>query len=432
MKIALAFPELSKHNINHFLNILENQQNRLDLLVFPEGFETIKSNNMITPENIQDHDEVKQISKYYTEICKRFNISIILGIQVDYGNVSINGQGNDQYCIIFDCKGNNKFCYHKHSTSRFNAFFDNNWSIESNFIVFGLNNKKIGVSICHDSYISLIPRVLKKKGAEIWVNISYQNVRPKMWESVLHTRSIENEFLSICTLHRNSNESNPQKEPYAFSESGKIRLKDIETNAYLSEIEFDNRTGKIYYFDSDNLYVDSQKEPQIRELTNSTEKLSIQLDEDENVTVKNTNNNYIIKKLNIKDFIYSPEKNWEVCLDNLNQTVLFLVLINNNKEWGTYRKKILSTIKGRIIEFSTLFIFIDNSQKNIYLAAYRSSNYKDTRIFFPEKFPIVIDERYIKGLESTYKISLTDPRSRGNNRNIYFERIKQIIEFLQK
>ncbi len=431
MKIGLAFPELGEHKIGHFLNILE-KPNMLDLVIFPEGFETISSNT-ITPENIQDSDEVKEISKKYSEICNRLNISIILGIQVDYGNVTINGQGNDQYCLIFERGGKNKVCYHKHSTSRFNAFFDNNWSIESNFVVFSIDNKKIGISICHDSYISLIPRVLKKKGAEIWVNISYQNVRPNMWESVLHTRAIENKFLSICTLHRNSEESNPQKEPYAFSEIGKLRLKDLETGSYLSEIGFENRTGKVYYFDSENLLDSySQKEPQATELASNAEELLIQFDENKNLTVKDINNRYVIKELNLIDFIFSPEKIWKICLDNQKQIVLFHVILNNNGEWEKYRKTIFSIIKGRIIEFSTLFIFTDMSKKNIHLAAYRSSNYKDSRVFFPKKVPITIDKRYTKGLESTYKISLTDPRNKDNNENIYFERINQIIKFLQK
>jgi hypothetical protein len=63
------------------------------------------------------------------------------------------------------------------------------------------------------------------------------------------------------------------------------------------------------------------------------------------------------------------------------------------------------------------------------LIPYRSSNYKDTRIFHPEGFPVKIDRRYLEGPDSTCHIPLGD--GRGKNRSIYFERVGQIIGFLE-
>lgn len=70
----------------------------------------------------------------------------------------------------------------------------------------------------------------------------------------------------------------------------------------------------------------------------------------------------------------------------------------------------MNIIKGRTIEFSTLFLFLDDSE-NILMAACRSSNYKDCRVFYPNRFPFKIDKRYLKGLQSTYNISLSDNRN---------------------
>ena len=63
------------------------------------------------------------------------------------------------------------------------------------------------------------------------------------------------------------------------------------------------------------------------------------------------------------------------------------------------------------------------------MCAYRYSNYKDSRVFYPKRFPIKIDQRFLKGLESTYKISLNDPRKINNQ--VYFERVDEIIDFLK-
>lgn len=433
MKIGLAFPELGKHNIKHFLDLMESQRNKLDLIVFPEGFETICPENEIRPEEIGNEKEVKNLINKYFEICNKFNVSIILGVQVDYHNTSISGGGNDQYCLFIDPTGK-KYIYHKHSTSRFNAFFDNDWSIKTNFPVVQVNNTKVGISICHDSYISLIAKVLKKKGADIWVNVSYQNVRPHIWEAVLQTRVAENKMIAICTLHRNSKpkkgEGRPQKEPYVFSETGKIKLKDLESDLDIQHIPVEKRTGKIFYFDSSDYETYPIERLEESKLAKKAEKITIGLDDEENLRIEGGKRNYSIKEISIEEFIFSPEKLWKLSLERKNEVTLFVVIVRGNEEWKKYQSEITRIIKGRVIEFSTLFLFIDKKQNNIFMAAYRSSNYKDSRIFYPKGFPLKFDERYLKGLESTYEISLDDFRKKSES--IYFKRVNQVISFLQK
>lgn len=100
----------------------------------------------------------------------------------------------------------------------------------------------------------MIPRVLKAKGAQVWVNVSFQNVRPRMWESVLQARANENEMVAVCTLHGNSHpargDGRPRQEPYAFSHNGKIRLKDLEEHRYIDDIPVPRGTGRTFYLDT--------------------------------------------------------------------------------------------------------------------------------------------------------------------------------------
>ncbi len=424
--IGLAFPELNRHDADYFCRVVKRSSKHLDLIIFPEGFESIRPTRNIKPENIADDPQVKTLLKNYMAISKWLKTGVIVGFEIDYRNTLTSGGGNDQYCILIG-DDEKPYIYHKHSTSRYNAFFDSTWSIEKNFIVTKVSGKNIGISVCHDSYISLIPRLLRKKGAEVWVNISYQNVRPSIWEPIHHARAVENGFISICTLHRNSGKgaSNLQPEPYAFAEEGKIMLFDLESNQKIFDIPFENRPGKIYIFDTYNYGTTPARVIEETDLSRKAEPLMINSPM-RGRTSSLSDSKFIFKGIDIKTFIKEPERLWQVCLDNKDRVVLFFISVQRPTEWEQYRGKIMNIIKGRTIEFSTLFLFLDGSD-NVLLAAYRSSNYKDCRVFYPAQFPFKIDKRYLKGLQSTYNISLTD--SRNEDDNIYFQKVEQIVNF---
>lgn len=434
-RIALAFPELGKHDLLYFKDQLLKITPQLDLIVFPEAFETIdpsnKSNMEILPEKIHENTDVKKLVSEYLSLAKQYKCGIIVGFAVKYNDTFISGSGNDQYCLFIDDK-QNVYIYHKHSTSKYTALFDSNWSIDNNLKVVSLKNKKIGISVCHDSYISLIPRVFKTKNADIWVNISYRNVRPNIWESIHLTRSVENNNISVCTLHRALNKKHPhkeQKEPYAFSPSGKIKLHDLISGECIKDINKDERTGRIFFFDCvshENYQADSIK---TSDIAAKAEHLQIsKINEKMGIIPKNQS--FIVSEIDVKTF-FCPELLWKIFFENNKKIVLFVVLVEDEKEWLKMKDKIHSIIKGRTIEFSTGFIFLKkNNPDNIFLAAYRSSNYKDTRIFEPKSFPILLDQRYLKGLSSVQEISLKDDRKL--NKEIYINRISQILSELNR
>jgi len=423
-KVGLAFPELKKHDIGHFLKVIDRSAAKLDLLILPEGFEIIRPKRHIRPENIADDSEVAALTKKYAHISGLFETGVIVGFKVDYASTLTSGGGNDQYALVIS-RDERPYIYHKHSSSRYNAFFDSTWSIPNNLKVIRIGAKKVGVSVCHDSYISLIPKSLKQKGAEIWVNISYQNVRPAVWEPIHRTRAVENNFISVCTLHRNSHAANPQREPYAFCEKGKIILLDLENGHNIDDAPFKDRAGKIYVFDAHNRRTSPTKDAIESQLSSKADQLVVKSASGQGPSVNDSH--FIFKSIGIETFVHRPEKLWKICLDNRDEVVLFVTHLQSTKEWERHRGKVMSVIKGRTIEFSTLFLFIC-SNSDVLMAAYRSSNYKDCRIFNPKRFPFAVDRRYLKGLKSTYNISLNDCRK--EEENIYFQKVQRMVDFV--
>jgi hypothetical protein len=258
-----------------------------------------------------------------------------------------------------------------------------------------------------------------------------------MWESVLQARASENELVAVCTLHRNSHpergDGRPQKEPYAFSQKGKIRLKDLQEDRYIHDIPVRRRTGRIFYFDTsahETLPVESEEESW---LADKAEVVSIRMGDTGELEVKD-DTRLSVREITIEDFTRFPEGIWKAFLEEReqqpNKVPLFVVWVNDEAEWQRHKTSILSVVRGRIMEFSTCFVFVNSETRTPLLAAYRSSSYKDARVFTPTGFPIKIDRRYLKGLNSTYKISLGDLR--GRSQSVYFERVKKIITFLGK
>jgi predicted amidohydrolase len=432
LRIGLAFPELGKHKLDEFMEHLRRHKSKLDMLVFPEAFEMVPRRGRTESEEIVRSPEFAEVCDRYLALSKEYGVSIIVGVSSE----DENDYPGDQYCLFVSPTGQ-RAIYHKHSSSLFNAFFDNNWSIEGNLPVVEVKGVKVGFSVCHDSYISLIPRVLKAKGAQVWVNVSFQNVRPRMWESVLQARASENEMVAVCTLHGNSHpergDGRPQKEPYAFSQNGKIRLKDLEEHRYIDDIPVTRRTGRIFYFDTsahETLPVQSEEESW---LADKAEVVSVRMGDTGKLEVKD-DTRFSVREITIEDFTRFPERIWKACREDReerpNKVPLFVVWVNDEAEWQRHKTTILSVGRGRIMEFSTCFVFVNSETRTPHLAAYRSSSYKDARVFTPAGFPIKLDRRYLKGLNSTYEISLGD--SRGRSQSVYFERVKEIITLLEK
>ena len=123
-----------------------------------------------------------------------------------------------QVLLRFDPDGSRTRVYTKHSTADAVAFERPDWKPNSVLPTFELSGVTAGATICHDHYLGLFPRALARRGARLWVNPSFDNVRDIKWSSILRLRAVENRFFSLCTLHYDVNRK--KTHPFAFSPDG--------------------------------------------------------------------------------------------------------------------------------------------------------------------------------------------------------------------
>ena len=109
--------------------------------------------------------------------------------------------------------------YVKHSTAEAVAFERQDWEPCEALPTFDLRGVTAGATICHDHYLGLLPRFLAKRGVQLWVNPSFDNVSDIKWSSVLRLRAVENRFFALCTLHCDVN-ARTRTHPFGFSPDG--------------------------------------------------------------------------------------------------------------------------------------------------------------------------------------------------------------------
>ena len=107
--------------------------------------------------------------------------------------------------------------YIKHSSAGAVAFAMPGWNPRDMLPTFELGGVSAGATICHDSYLGLLPRYLAKCGARLWINPSYNNVIDIKWSSILRLRAVENRLFALCTLN---DDMSRRTHPFAFSPDG--------------------------------------------------------------------------------------------------------------------------------------------------------------------------------------------------------------------
>jgi len=181
----------------------------LDLIVFPEAY--------IQANDAQRHTQLASLARALQTHLLVGAHEDYLG-RPDYRKKRYRDQGW-QILLLFNPDGSCKKVYTKHSTAGAVAFELAGWSPDTNLPVLEINGVKIGVTICHDSYLGLLQRHLRDKGAQIWINPSYDNPVEEKWESILRLRAIELGIPALCTLHQNLNKRR-RTHPFGFSPDG--------------------------------------------------------------------------------------------------------------------------------------------------------------------------------------------------------------------
>lgn len=213
LRVAMVFPEVGRKSSNGVPPSGAGAQQpavptaasfageAVDFVLFPEGY--IRSS---------DGRRVRSLQKLASDLCAAVLVGAI--------DTSIDSTGRAwQVLLRFDPDGSRPSrIYAKHSTADAVAFERPDWEPHDMLPTFELAGTSAGATICHDHYLSLLPRFLARCGARIWINPSFENVTEIKWSSVLRLRAVENRFFALCTLHCDAN--GRRTHPFAFSPDG--------------------------------------------------------------------------------------------------------------------------------------------------------------------------------------------------------------------
>lgn len=215
LRVALVFPKVKKGSSHGVPPSGEESQKpnvptldlfageAVDFVLFPEGY--ISSS---------DRMRIDQLSKLASDL----GTPLLVGA-VDSCVDSTGCMADWQVLLRFDPDGSSSHLYTKHSTAEAVAFEKPDWEPNVMLPTFELSGVRAGATICHDHYLGLLPRFLAQRGAYVWVNPSYDNVKDIKWSSILRLRAVENRFFSLCTLHDNV-KKRERTHPFAFSPDG--------------------------------------------------------------------------------------------------------------------------------------------------------------------------------------------------------------------
>ena len=203
----------------------------VDFVLFPEGY-----------ISAADPERTESLKKLASDLGAPLLVGAI--------DRSVDSTGRAwQVLLRFDPDGSRSRVYAKHSTAAAVAFERADWESQSMLPTFELGGVTAGATICHDHYLGLLPRFLAKRGARLWVNPSFDNVKEIKWSSVLRLRAVENRFIALCTLHCDVN--GHRTHPFAFSPDGtELSARQAGSNVVqpLSEC---CEAGSIYVIDLD-------------------------------------------------------------------------------------------------------------------------------------------------------------------------------------
>ena len=161
-----------------------------------------------------DSERIDQLSKLASDL----GAPLLVGA-VDRYVDSTGCMADWQVLRRFDPDGSSSHLYTKHSTAEAVAFEKPDWEPNVMLPTFELSGVRAGATICHDHYLGLLPCFLAQRGAHVWMNPSFNNVKDIKWSSILRLRAVENRFFSLCTLHDNV-QKRERTHPFAFSPDG--------------------------------------------------------------------------------------------------------------------------------------------------------------------------------------------------------------------
>lgn len=380
MRVALAFPDLSRDRPEDFMQRAARLGQKPDLLVLPENAYTTTGNSL---------QEFQHLSSHLQRFATNTGIGVIAGIGIGAtAGTRLTWLQTDNWALMARPGESMPMAYHKHTSSLRTGFDGAGWNSHEALPLFEHKGEKAGLTICHDLFVSPLQRQQAEQGASLLINISYANVRAYQWRTLLQAQAITNRVPMLYTLHRNPDTALPQQAIYGFGPRGEFNL--VSDAGNLRDIDPDERTGRLYIVDTKQAQMASPlpMQPSRRDWNGSGRV-------HKNGAVTGKLRSYEMIDLGLQDFIHRPEVMWRHCLNmNPAQTPVFRVNTTSS-EYLRHRAQVHTIAPARMIEFGSVAVM--QAEKPM-AVCYRSSNYKDT--FFSEATSgrvLAVDERYLFG-----------------------------------
>lgn len=399
LKVGLAFSELGTFDVGHFLAKAAALDEKPDLLVLPEGAFDVR----LTPEqepSTRDHilasPEFRDRHRQLQAFADTHGTTLVMGLDVhalpEGTEVDGNWAAYDAWGLVVQPHCEPRL-YHKHTSSKFTAFQEDEWSAEANLPVFEVGGVKVGFTLCHDMFMSPLQRNLVDRGAQLLVNPSYVDVRDHQWEKMLQGQASTQDVPIVCPLSRSSSDAkSAQKQIFAYAPEGRVTLRDMETGTDQHGIRVADRAGRLYGFNLGDFNVGRAFAPKVNNRAKPAD--TGRLGHDLKLHCETA---MVPIEVDFQTFASRPDVLWKLALEHREQG-LPLFVIRGGLE-GPARGKLFQKIApARVTEFGNLAVLMAADGKTIEAGAFRSSNYKDVR-FVSEMGPegLRFDERFLKG-----------------------------------
>ncbi|WP_420635318.1 nitrilase-related carbon-nitrogen hydrolase [Candidatus Palauibacter sp.] len=206
----------------------------VDFVLFPEGYVAAS-----------DRGRIDLLSKLAADL----RATLLVGA-VEVAANSASRPVEWQILFRLEPNGSRHHQYTKHSTAGGVAFENPDWERDIALQTFELGGVTAGATICHDHYLGLLPRSLAERGARVWVNPSFDNVKANKWSAVLRLRAVENRFFALCTLHDNETK-HARTRPFGFSPNGSELRARKAGSAQARPLSDCKEPGAIYIVEPD-------------------------------------------------------------------------------------------------------------------------------------------------------------------------------------
>ena len=214
--VALVFPTVEGRSVG---GVPPGEKTRAPSVPTPSSFHNESIDFVLFPEGYvraEDNRRIRALSRLAVGLRAPLLVGAVQARCDAFGRLA-----NWQVLLHFNSDGTHRRVYTKHSTADAVAFGEPDWDAEKMLPTFEICGLAVGATICHDHYLGLLQRFLSMRGAQVWVNPSYDNVVDLKWSSVLRLRAVENRFFSLCTLHHNGGR---RTHPFGYSPDGQELL----------------------------------------------------------------------------------------------------------------------------------------------------------------------------------------------------------------